>query len=373
MKGTFQLARIARIPVRVHWTFGLLILWVAFAAVSAGMSVAGTLLSLAIVLTVFGCVVLHEYGHALTARRFGVNTRDIILTPIGGIARLEYIPEKPMQEILIALAGPAVNLVIALLLALYAILFTPYWIDLTSPYFWMMNYAQPTLIIIFKINLLLLAFNMMPAFPMDGGRVLRALLCYPFSRLRATRLAASLGQILGIGLFVAALVEIVFQQKVFVAGVEVSDLILGVIGVFIFTAARREVKSVEFKEALRLHVVRELMVPDVALFAPTTPLMEFAGRVPEQGGLLIGREGKVDGVLFTEHLNAALNRGGHTLQVHEIISDMYEEVESSTDISEAITLFKKGGYRLCPVVENDRVIGTISRQQLLQFIEERQS
>ena len=136
MKGAFQLVRVAGIPIRIHWSFGILILWVVYTAVSYDLSWQATLMSVAIVLTIFLCVVLHEYGHALTARRFGVNTKDIILSPIGGIARLDFIPENPREEILIAIAGPAVNLLIASLLLAIAFFFTPYWVDLGSRQFW---------------------------------------------------------------------------------------------------------------------------------------------------------------------------------------------------------------------------------------------
>ena len=337
------------------------------------MNSTGLALSFGIIATVFVCVVLHEYGHALTARRFGVETRDIILTPIGGIARLEYIPEKPLQEILIAIAGPAVNLVIALLLLIYAKLFTPYWIDLKSPFFWMMNYAQPVLVIILKINLILLAFNLIPAFPMDGGRVLRAALSLTVDRVKATRYAALIGQAVGIGLFAAALIELIFQRSVFIAGVKVSDLILGIIGVFIFTAARREVKAVEFKAALRSYTVEDLMSTAPELIPPYVPISVLDGALTKDTGVLIGVDGKLTGIIFKEHLDEAVQLGLSELNVGNVASDSYEVLDKRTDISTVIDIFRENGYRLCPVFENGTLIGTLTRSQLVSFIAEHEN
>src|SRR5205085_9873264 len=148
------------------------------------------------VLALFGCVVLHEFGHALTAKRFGVVTRDITLYPIGGISSFESMPEKPAHELLISLAGPAVNIVIAIALWIY-LQYSGRIPDLAA-----MTEAQmaqlPFLYSLFLANLILAIFNLVPAFPMDGGRVFRALLGFAMSKTTASRIAAALGQFLAI-------------------------------------------------------------------------------------------------------------------------------------------------------------------------------
>jgi Zn-dependent protease len=187
MLRSFYLGRALGIPLFVHSTFLLIPLWVAFISRSEGPL--GILFNEALLLGVFGCVVLHELGHAWMARRFDIGTRDITLYPIGGVARLESNYFQPVEELWIALAGPAVNLAIVILL---------------SPLLWLRwpdgpvgGSSVPLFLISLGIcNVVLLLFNLLPAFPMDGGRVLRALLTLRLGRLRATEIAATIGLIL---------------------------------------------------------------------------------------------------------------------------------------------------------------------------------
>ena len=182
MRLAWKLGRVAGIDFYVHPTF--LVVFFLFPGVFPGGALSP--LNILLVLTVFGCVLLHELGHALTARRFGINTHDITLYPIGGVARLERMPRAPGAELLIALAGPAVNF--AIVLGLIALLVLGG--DLLSPYSWPALFVQQVLV----VNLVLGLFNLIPAFPMDGGRVLRALLSGWLGRVRATMTAARVGR-----------------------------------------------------------------------------------------------------------------------------------------------------------------------------------
>ncbi len=196
MFRSFQVGRAFGIPVCVHPTFLLLPLWVLFK--SQGGGPVGMLFALATLLAIFGCVLLHEFGHALMARYFGIGTRDVTLYPIGGVARLERMSERPVEEICIAVAGPAVNFVLVCLL-------TPIFVaglasGLLAGDFVGLTLDQGLLALAAKFaatlwlgNLVLLVFNMLPAFPMDGGRVLRALLALGLGHLRATEIAAAVG------------------------------------------------------------------------------------------------------------------------------------------------------------------------------------
>jgi Zn-dependent protease len=219
MFRTLLLGRPFGIGTYVHWSFWLLLLYVAFQAMQFGM--AAVVASVLMVCAVFGCVVLHELGHALMARRFGIRTHDIYLYPIGGVARLERMPENPVQELLIALAGPAVNVVIA------AILFTFLGFNrIMLPTEDALMQVPPGLLgqvhLLALVNVGLVLFNLLPAFPMDGGRVLRALLGLKFSYLRATELAATVGKYMALLLAFYGLVNGQFLLVILAAFVYLS-------------------------------------------------------------------------------------------------------------------------------------------------------
>ena len=207
MRRSFRIANVFGIPVQVHWSFGLLFLFVIYVGKSRDASWSNIGVMGLFVLALFFCVVLHEFGHALSAKYYGVRTRDITILPIGGVARLDNLPEKPFQEFVVAIAGPAVNVVIYILLALF--LHFRYAVDfrvgellssnsdeiITNPY-------VGFLATLLQANLMLVVFNMVPAFPMDGGRVLRALLSMTsLGRTKATKTAAILGQVIAVFFF----------------------------------------------------------------------------------------------------------------------------------------------------------------------------
>ena len=194
----WKLGNAAGIGVYVHWSFWLLPAWI---LLSSGGGLSGALSTVLFVFAIFGCVVLHELGHALMARHFHIGTRDITLYPIGGVASLERIPRRPSQELAIALAGPAVNVVIA------AALFVLLLVVGVGTQGLVFTFAGGSFLVnLLLVNVALVVFNMLPAFPMDGGRVLRALLAMRLPYLRATEIAVRVGQgvaiVLGlVGLF----------------------------------------------------------------------------------------------------------------------------------------------------------------------------
>jgi Zn-dependent protease len=194
MLGSWHLGDIAGIRLRVHWTFLILIVWVYLSTLSAGAAAA--ISSTLFVLAIFGCVLLHELGHALAARQYGIDTRDITILPIGGVAALERMPRNPWQELVIAIAGPIVNVVIA------AAILLPMWL-VPSGSFWSASFWGVFLARLAWVNVILVVFNLIPAFPMDGGRVLRALLAFRLPYATATHIAARVGQLVAVamGLF----------------------------------------------------------------------------------------------------------------------------------------------------------------------------
>ena len=223
MLRSWELGRINGIQVTIHWSFLMLAAVIGSSALlSQGMLAA--IGSVATLLAVFGCVVLHEFGHALAARRYGIGTHDITLYPIGGVARLERMPKDPWQELVVALAGPAVNVVIAA--ALFAGLrIAGQFGGVTT----LGLLTAPFLIQLFWTNVALVVFNLLPAFPMDGGRVLRALLAMRLPYVQATTIAATTGQAMAVVFGVVGLLTMPM---------------LMLVAVFVFVAARAEAEAV---------------------------------------------------------------------------------------------------------------------------------
>ncbi|NBS52873.1 MAG: hypothetical protein EBS96_09730 [Spartobacteria bacterium] len=227
MKWSYRIARIAGIDVKIHITFLLLLAYFGVSDWRDGGAYQGVL-SMAFILLLFLCVLLHEFGHAMAGRHYGIRTPDITLLPIGGVARMQAIPEKPWQEFVIAVSGPAVNVAIAG--GLWVVLFLfPNLLDKAHP---VSSEILPNLM---TINLALLAFNMIPAFPMDGGRVLRALLAMKLNYLKATKIAARTGQ--------------AFAAGFVLVGLGWNPMLI-FIGLFVFTAARQELNDVIFREQI---------------------------------------------------------------------------------------------------------------------------
>ncbi|BAM04859.1 site-2 protease family protein [Phycisphaera mikurensis] len=222
MNGTLRLGSIFGIPLLLHWSFPLLLAWVVWTGSRAGASPAEIGLSCVFVLAIFGCVLLHECGHALAARRYGISTRDITLLPIGGLARLERMPATPAGEIVVALAGPLVNVAIALVLGGFFLLRDGIAETLNVP---VDPFAGGFARRLMAVNVLLVLFNLIPAFPMDGGRVLRAVLSLRLGPARASLYAAYVSMTLAAG----------FAAWGLLGG---GGPFLLLIGVFIFIAAR---------------------------------------------------------------------------------------------------------------------------------------
>ncbi|MEM7785663.1 MAG: site-2 protease family protein, partial [Planctomycetota bacterium] len=220
-----KIGRILGIDVYLHWTLILAIAYLLYdLKFSRGLQWDQVLIVFGFVFLIFISVLLHEYGHALMARYFGVLTHDIIMTPIGGLARLERMPQSPFQELMITIAGPAVNFVLGCLAAIYLLA--------TGGDFWLDNTQLPNwsllATVIFNLNFILFVFNLIPAFPMDGGRILRSGLAFFMSHSRATWLASFFGQICAVG-FIGY-------------GFVVKEYNLCIIGAFVFFAAQSEIK-----------------------------------------------------------------------------------------------------------------------------------
>jgi len=225
MGHAWKIGRVADIDIFIHWSFLLLPALVVLQSLFGGGSVTSLFGSIVFLLAVFGCVVLHELGHALMARRFGVGTHGITLLPIGGVARLERIPKAPLQELAIAVAGPAVNVVIAASLVA-GLLLGGGSVAATMGAAWGTSFIGGLI----WVNVTLVLFNALPAFPMDGGRVLRAVLALFVPHIQATRVAAGVGQVFAVGLAIIGLL---------------TNWMLIFVALFVFFAARQEAAAAE--------------------------------------------------------------------------------------------------------------------------------
>lgn len=226
MKTSFRIGTVSGIQVFVHWTFPVLMAGIFAFYVYSGLTVLAAAAGVALIMTVFLCVLLHELGHAFMARHYGIPTLDITMYPIGGVARLQRMPREPKQELLIALAGPAVNVVLAGFFYILAGMMsggTVHWTQAFTP-------GADILTMLMWMNAGLVVFNLLPAFPMDGGRVLRALLATQTSYRNATHIASFIGQVM-------AVVFIVY-------GLFTGMWTLPIVAVFVFMAARQEVQHV---------------------------------------------------------------------------------------------------------------------------------
>ncbi|QCR23877.1 site-2 protease family protein [Pontibacter sp. SGAir0037] len=351
MKWSLSLGRIAGIRILMHWTFLILIAWIVFQEVSRGSDTTTVLITVGFVLSLFLCVILHELGHSLTARRYGIPTKAITLLPIGGLASLQRMPEKPKQELLIAVAGPAVNVVIALVLWLIL----PPLRETPNEAFFTRITPQNFLYLLMMVNVILVAFNAIPAFPMDGGRVLRALLAFKLGRVRATQIAANLGQFLAI--FFA-----------FIGFFYNPFLIL--IGAFVFFGAYSENIMVQHLDFLRGHKVREGMMTTFLTLAPTDTIRHALDKLlmGSDQDFLVEQDGQVLGTLTRMQLIQAVKEEKMQAVVTEIMTTEFCRFEAKDKLAKAYTELQRSKAPLCPVFDNGRLVGVINSENINEFI-----
>jgi Zn-dependent protease/CBS domain-containing protein len=352
MGWSIKLFSVAGTAVRIHLTFFLLLAFYAWIGWRQGGAPAAIDLVTFIVL-LFVCVVLHEFGHVFAARAYGIRTSDVTLLPIGGLASLERMPEKPGQEIVVALAGPAVNLVIAAALALVP--------GVSSDLGGMASPDAVGVSLVGRLavaNLALCVFNLVPAFPMDGGRVLRALLALPLGYTRATRVAATIGQGLA---FAFALLGLVYGNAVLV-----------LIAVFIFLAASGEAGYVQVREYTRGYLARHAMITAYKSLTPSAIADDAASlllRTTQQEFPVVDGAGMLRGALTRDALIAALEQRGGTTPVLEIMARDIPTVPENACLDHVFERLQRSGTRLVGVVDPaGRLVGYITAENLSELI-----
>lgn len=366
MRWSWPIGRLAGIPLRVHLTFPLLLAWIAFAQWRLDGDVRGAASLVGMVLLVFAIVVLHELGHALAARHYGVATRDITLLPIGGIARLERIPKEPRQELVIAIAGPAVNVVLALLIgaALWA---TGGVGDLTDiggmvapdPSFDLRRLG----VRLVGINVWLVLFNLLPAFPMDGGRVLRAALAMRYrDHTRATEAAARVGRLFAIlfglvGVFV------------------INSPLLVIIAMFVWLSGAAEAAQTRTQSALEGLTLRNVTITDLRVLAPTDPLARAAQLVIDgfQQDFPVVDGERYLGMLSRADLVRGLHDHGRDAEVQRVMRTDLPALDAGLPPEHALQLLGVSRAAALPVLRDGRLVGLLTQENVMEYLMLRQA
>lgn len=349
MKWSARIGTFAGIDVHIHATFLLLLAYFGFVYWAQTGTVAGVVTGLALICLLFLCVLLHEYGHALTARRFGIGTRHITLLPIGGVALLESMPKDPRQEIIVALAGPAVNVVIAagiwLLLGLGGLPGALFELNLA---------ATGILPALLAANLILAVFNLLPAFPMDGGRVLRAFLAMRMDRVRATRMAASIGQAIAIGFGVLGLF---------------GNPFLILIAVFVWIGAAGEAGAVEVDARLSNKAAGRAMITDFQTIAPDARLSEAIELTlaTSQKSFPVVEGETIVGVLTQPAILQGLRDLGPQGEVASLVQSVRVE-DVATPLSQLLEDLQSSEGRLVLITRAGRLAGIVDLDNISEYL-----
>jgi Zn-dependent protease len=350
MKWSWKVGEFRGIGLYVHATFLILIAFVFLSHWSAGHSWGKTVEGVGFVLALFACVVLHEFGHALMAARYGITTRDITLLPIGGLARLERMPDQPLQELWVALAGPAVNVVI--FLGLFV------WLRFSAtlaPLDGLSVTSGPFLQRLMVVNIILVVFNMLPAFPMDGGRVLRATLATRMEYTRATQIAASMGQAMAL---VFGFLGFFFNP------------FLLFIALFVWIGAAQEASIAQMKAALGGIPVLKAMITDYQTLAPVDPLVRAVEQTlaGSQQDFPVVEDGRVVGILTRHDLLAGLTERGPEAPVDEFMQRQFETVDSSEMLETAFRRLERCRCHTVPVVHRGQLVGLVTMDNVGEFV-----
>lgn len=348
---SWRIATVSGIPVYLHATFLLLIGFLLVADIARGQDVRAALGSVLFILSIFATVVLHEFGHVFTARRYGIKTKDITLLPIGGLARLERLPDVPRQELWVALAGPAVNVVIAIVGWLVLVAFA-----LGHPSLDLGTATQTPLGRFVAINVWLAGFNMIPAFPMDGGRALRALLAERMEYVRATEIAANLGQGLAfvfgfLGLF--------------------SNPFLIFIALFVWMGASAEATSVSLRSVIAGIPVSRAMITDFRTLQPIEPLQRAAELViagTQQHFPVTDEDGRLVGILTRDLLVRALSEHGLGGYVGDVMTRTFQAADPRELLDQAFTRLQECACPVLPVIDNGRLVGLITSDNIGEYV-----
>lgn len=337
MSWSIPIVRVAGIQLRIHVTFLLLIGLIALDSTSAVI----------FVLLLFLCVVLHEFGHAIAAKAYGINTPDITLLPIGGVARLERIPEEPKQELVIAIAGPLVNVIIAACLFLTG-----------GSFVYPPRLEMGLNDLLLTVNVVLVLFNLLPAFPMDGGRMLRALLATRLSYARATQIAANIGQACA---FIFGLL-----------GLMNGNYMLIFVALFVYIGASQEAALAQMRDVSRRFPVSSAMVREFRTLPVTATLEEAVDALlatSQHDFPVIDEAGNVAGILTRHDLIGALRKDDPNIRVADVMRRDIPTVTTGTRFEEAFRIMQECNCPAVPVLDSmKRLVGLLTPENVSELM-----
>lgn len=350
-RGSLRLFSVAGISIKVHWTFLLLFLYLFTSQWLTGATFASTVLLISLVMAVFVTVVFHEMGHALMARRYGCQTRDILLLPIGGIARMEKLPKDPKQSIAVALAGPLVNFLLAALL--YLVVFR----SVNFPAF---SLADPLTLKNWSVhfiyaNLVLGLFNLIPAFPMDGGRIFMGVLMLSLESHRARRVALRTSQVIATLMILAGWVF----QPVWI-----------ILGFFVLLTGYVELKQADAQEALRGVKVEEVVMPDMETVSAQSTLRELADRLVHSSSdkFLVFKGTLPVGVVDRSRLLEQVELSGPDVFVETVMRRGVQSAEFDEPLGEVYDRMQAEQSSLLLVKKQGSVLGYLDMDNILEFV-----
>jgi Zn-dependent protease len=347
MNWSFPIGVVKGTVIRIHLTFLLFLVWIGVSHYAQGGQRAAVE-GLLFITLLFACVLLHEFGHVFAARRYGVQTPDITLLPIGGVARLERIPEKPSEELVVALAGPAVNVVIAALLFL-VLGGLPSMDDGTQ----VQNPGVGLLGRLAWVNITLVVFNLIPAFPMDGGRVLRALLAYRLGYTRGTRIAAGVGQAVAFALGLAGLF---------------GNPLLIFIALFVYMGAAAEASAAQMRDAGRGMIASDAAETRFEGLSPTATVedaVERLLRTSQHDFPVVDGAGRLRGVVTRDDMIRALRERGPDAPVLEVMRRDVPVLHHRQPLDEAMRTMREGGHPAVGIADADgKLVGLVTPENV---------
>lgn len=351
MKGAFKIATIKGIRLYVHWTFLLIVGWIMVAGAAQGNNLVQLLWSLLFLLSVFACITLHEFGHAMVAARFGIMAKDITLLPIGGMANIEKFPESPAQELAISAAGPIVSLVIAFLLWLAFRTYPP---ELMVVGGGGITQLPSFLYNLSLVNVVLAVFNLIPAFPMDGGRILRALLSFKLDHLRATNIAATAGKVIAV-LFI-------------VAGILIFNPFLPVIGVFIIFSAGIEAYYLRLRSLVKGIKLNDVLIRQYSSLADNITVQEAAKvlETDQSKYFILTDNGRPAGTINRIEIVKAAAEGHEDLRLRDLPKEPPEFLDGSQEVADVLEKLARNSHHIFPVMDNGQLGGVVTLNHIIE-------
>lgn len=339
MRGAIKLFKIADISINIHVTFFLLL----FLFLSMGIK------WLFLVLAIFFFVTLHELSHSLVARKFGITVKEITLLPIGGVASMTKLPDKPYQEFLISLAGPMFNI------AVVVIFFLPLYLTLGPKVLFhplsVKTFAH-TIAHIYWINLILAAFNLIPAFPMDGGRILRAILAGKIGYRKATKIAVNFGHVFALifGYF----------------GLMHGHIMLIIIAVFIYMAASSEELQVDVRETLKKFTIKDIVPAEFIKLDKDATLSKILELMfhSHQEDFPVAEDTRIIGFVTRHDIISGIHTRGMNARVSEIMRTKFPVLHLSDSLSRAQDIMQENNLRAAPVVKMNNVVGVVTNDDI---------